>query len=207
MVDKTLEAIHNSARTFDLYDEAGEAEAAKILDDMAGEADITPDEDQFGCNGFDGVPLDKAIEIQRVSKSPVFQEIFSALKALHAECIEKSKNEKQTSDFRNLHHVKGLGVEQSIGVFTAILEESEARLKAATPAERRAMGKDANQFISDLIAPVVAPQTEETGPKKRVIVVGPPSEEQPSRRVLSAGVQANTRRAQEFFKKSDATRN
>jgi hypothetical protein len=94
----------------------------------------------------------------------VFQEIFGALKALHAECVNKSKDEKQTADFRSLNHTKGLGVEQSIGVCTAILEESEARLKSATPAERRAMGKDANQFISDLISPVATPQTEEASP-------------------------------------------
>jgi len=54
----------------------------------------------------------------------VFQEIFGALKALHAECVNKSKDEKQTADFRSLNHTKGLGVEQSIGVCTAILEES-----------------------------------------------------------------------------------
>jgi hypothetical protein len=205
MLRDTLQDIHQSARDFDLYDEVGEAAATKIIDDRAGEADITPDEDQFGCNGFDGVPLDKAIEVLRVSKSPVFQEIFSALKALHSECIEKSKNEKQTSDFRNLHHVKGLGVEQSLGVFTAILEDSEARLKAATPTERRAMGQDANQFISDLVSPVAEPQAEEA--PKRVINVGPSSEEKPkSYPAPSAGIQANTRRAQEFFKKSDASR-
>jgi hypothetical protein len=190
-----LDAISKTARDFDLNDEVGEAVATKILDETAGEADTTDDEDQFGCNGFDGVPLDKAIEILQVSKSPLFQGIFSALKALHAECIEKSKNEKQTSDFRNLHHVKGLGVEQSIGVFTAILEESEARLKSATPAERRAMGSEANQFISDLIAPVAEP-----------ILVGPSSLEETRSiaappRVPSAGVLKNTKAAQAFLAK------
>jgi hypothetical protein len=191
------DAIQHSARKFDLYDEEGEAEATQILDEMAGEADTTADEDQFGCNGFDALPLDKAIDIQRVSKSPVFQEIFGALKALHAECVEKSKNEKESADFRSLHHTKGLGVEASIGIFTAILEESEARLKAATPEERRAMGSEANQFISNLIE------------KPSVADVKKPTVSEPSApaRPPSAGVQRNTKAAQEFLAKSSARRN
>ena len=115
----------------------------------------------------DSMPLDNAIEILQVSKSPVFQKIFVALKALHAECVEKSKSEKDSADFRSLNHTKGLGVEQSIGVFTAILEESEARLRAATPAERHAMGRDANAFIADLLTPVAE--------VKEPIICGPSS--------------------------------
>ena len=107
-MDKTLQAIHDSARNFDLYDEAGEAVATKILDDMAGEADFTPTEDQFGCNGFDGVPLSGAIEIQRVwRKSPVFQQIHAAIERIcMRECVEKCKDEKQSADYRHLHHAK-----------------------------------------------------------------------------------------------------
>jgi hypothetical protein len=196
-IDKTLQAIHDSARTFDLYDEAGEAEATRILDEMAGEADTTADEDQFGSNGFDALPLEKAIDIQRVSKSPVFQEIYEALKTLHGECVNKSKDSKATQDTRTLEHQMGMGVEASIGIFTAILEESEARLKAATPEERRAMGSEANRFISDLI-------------EKPSVNNSPAlsSEEKPkSYPAPSAGVQSNTKRMQEFFKKSDARRN
>jgi hypothetical protein len=190
-MDATQTKIFQSARDFDLYDEAGEAVATQILDERNGEADITPEEDENGVNGFDAMPLENAIEIQQVSKSPVFQNIFVALKTLHAECIEKSKNEKELSDFRNLHHVKGLGVEQAIGIFTAILEESEARLKSATPAERRAMGSEANTFISDLISPVAAsePQPESRSTSS---VVGPPS----------AKVQSNTKRSQEWLAKN-----
>jgi hypothetical protein len=201
----TLNDIRNSAHTFDIFDEASELEAAQFVDEMSGEGDETPAED---ANVPDARPLDSAVEILRVSKSPVFQEIFGALKALHAECLNKSKDEKQTADFRSLNHTKGLGVEQSIGVFITILEESEARLKSATPAERHAMGKDANTFISDLISPVAAPQTEAASPKRRVINVGPSSlEETPkSASVPSAGVQSNTKRAQEWLKKTDATR-
>lgn len=178
-MDKTLQAIHDSARNFDLYDEAGEAVATKILDDMAGEADFTPDEDQFGCNGFDGVPLSGAIDTARLAQVPAFQQIHAAIKDLHAQCVEKSKDEKQSADYRALHHAKGLGVEQVLGVINAALEESEARLKAATPAERRAMGSEANTFISDLIAPVAASQTEAESPK-RVINVGPSSLDEPN---------------------------
>jgi hypothetical protein len=197
----TLNDIRKSAHTFDIFDEASELEAAQFVDEMSGESDETPAQD---ANAPDARALDNAIEILQVSKSPVFQEIFGALKALHAECVEKSKDEKQTADFRSLNHTKGLGVEQSIGVFTAILEESEARLKSATPAERHAMGSEANTFINDLTSPVAASPTEEASPSKRVIVVGPSSEEKPSPRVPSAGVQANTKRAQEWLK-SDAS--
>jgi hypothetical protein len=196
MARNVLDDILQSARDFDINSEESELKAAAFVDDLTGDGDETL-EGEANINGFDSRPLDNAIEILRVSKSPVYQEIFGALKALHAECIEKSKNEKQSADFRNLHHVKGLGVEASLGIFTAILEESEARLKAATPAERRAMGKDANQFISDLIAPVAEP--------KEPIVCGPSSlDETP--RVPSTKVQSNTKKAQDWLK-ANATRN
>ena len=192
-MDDTQAKILESHRIFDIHSQESELEAQNDVDWMAGDVDETPDADM---SLPDARPLDNAIEILRVSKSPVFQEIFGALKALHAECVEKSKDEKQTADFRGLNHTKGLGVEQSIGVFTAILEESEARLKSATPAERRAMGSEANTFISDLISPVATsePQAESRSTSS---VVGPPSDD----------VRRNTKAAQEFFKKSaDASR-
>jgi hypothetical protein len=192
MARDVMQDIRDTYRNLDINSQESEWEAQAEVDSMAGDVDETPAED---ASAPDARPLDNAIEILRVSKSPVFQEIFGALKALHAECVAKSKDEKQTPDFRSLNHTKGLGVEQSIGVFTAILEESEARLKSATPAERRAMGKDANQFISDLISPVVASEPEVES-RSTSSVTGPPS----------ATVQANTKKARAFFKKSDASR-
>jgi hypothetical protein len=180
--------IRESARTFDIHSQESELEAATFVDDLTGDGDgdETPIDD---ANLPDAMRLANAVEIQRVSKSPVFQNIFAALKELHAECVAKSKDEKQTADFRSLNHTKGLGVEQSIGVFTTILEESEARLKTATPAERRAMGSEANQFISDLIAPATP------------IIAGPESPNEPPQpsRVPSASVQKNTKAAQAFL--------
>jgi len=191
-------AISESYRAFDINSQESDLDAAQQIDEMSGDTDFTPDED---ANVPDAMPLANAMEIQRVSKSPVFQHIFAALKTLHAECVDKSKDERQSADYRSLNHTKGLGVEQSIGVFTTILEESEARLKATTPAERRAMGHDAKQVISDLIAPAT--------PTEPIIVGASSLEDTPSRpsRAPSADVRKNTKAAQEFFKKSDATRN
>jgi hypothetical protein len=186
-------AIRESARTFDIY--ADSPETDQLLDEIAGEAE-PPSEDQFGVNGFDAIPLSGAIDTARLAQVPAFQQIHAAIKDLHAQCVEKSKDEKQTADFRSLNHAKGLGVEQVLGVISTLLEESEARLKSATPAERRAMGKDANQFISDLLAPVID--------IKKPIVVGPSSLDEtpkPSPSVPSAGVQKNTKAAQAFLAK------
>jgi hypothetical protein len=181
-------AILESARIFDIHSQESELQAQEDVDWISGDVEETPADD---VDVPDTLPLENAIEIQQVSKSPVFQNIFAALKTLHAECVTKSKDEKQTADFRSLNHTKGLGVEQAIGIFTAMLEESESRLKSATPEERRAMGADANTFISDLITP------------SEPIIVGPSSLETPkSPSVPSAGVQRNTRAAQKWLAKN-----
>jgi hypothetical protein len=187
-------AIRQSARIFDIHSQESELQAQEDVDWNSGDAE-PPSEDQFGVNGFDAVPLSSAIDTARLAHVPAFQQIHAAIKDLHAQCVEKSKDEKQTADFRSLNHAKGLGVEQVLGVISAVLEESEARLKSATPAERHAMGKDANQFISDLLAPV--------SDMKKPIVVGPSSLDETPKppRVPSVGVQKNTKAAQEFLAK------
>lgn len=182
-----LDAIARTARTMDINSQESELLAQEEVDWMAGDVDETPADD---ANVPDSMPLESAIDTQRVSKSPVFQNIFQALKELHADFVNKSKDAKAAQDARTLNHQMGMGLEAALGIFTTLLEESEARLKAATPAERRAMGSEANQFIAELIQPAATAQE----PVVQSRPAAPPS----------AGVQSNTKRAQEWLKQSDA---
>ena len=174
-----LDAIARTARDMDINSQESEILAQEEVDWMAGDVDQTPASD---ASVPDSMPLENAIDVQRVSKSPVFQNIFQALTELHADFVNKSKDAKASSDARTLAHQMGMGLEAALGVFTTMLEESEARLKAATPEERRAMGSEANQFIRDLTETPIADDRP----------VGAPS----------ASVQSNTRAAQEWLKKN-----
>jgi hypothetical protein len=181
------DAMKQSARHFDIHSEESEMKAAAFVDELTGDGDETP-EDEENINGFEQVPLSGAIATAQLAQVPAFQSIHAAIKDLHAQCVEKSKSEKESADFRNLNHAKGLGIEQVLGVINAALEESAARLKSASPDERRAMGSEANTFINDLIT------------AREPIIVGPSSEEKTSPRPPSAGVQMNTKAAQEWLK-------
>jgi hypothetical protein len=101
MADDVLQQIRDSYHNLDINSLESELEAQRQIDYESGDFDESPDED---ANVPDAMPLENAIEIQRVSKSPVFQNIFRALRELHADFVNKSKDEKQNADYRSLFH-------------------------------------------------------------------------------------------------------
>lgn len=157
-MDQALDKILQVAHDFDINSYEDETYAA--IEAMTGDGE-TPAEDQFGANGFDTLPLSDAIATAQLAQIPAFQVLHAAIKELHAQAVEKSKDEKQSADYRALHHAKGLGIEQVLGVIGSTLTESGARLQSTTPEERQAIGPKANQYLAELTEQVVGPPSAE----------------------------------------------
>jgi len=176
----TLRAIRDTYNNLDIFGEASELDAAKFVDEMSGDGDETPAEDQ---NVPDSLPLPAALTLVDASHGDGIQFLTGIAEQKLAQFMAKSKDMRATADSRALFSNMAMGIEQLLVEWGARVAEAEERVAASTPDERRLLGVDVTKIL-------------EAEPRSTSSVVGPPP----------AGVQRNTRAAQEFFKKSDATR-
>jgi hypothetical protein len=189
----TLQAIRDTYNNLDLFGEASELEAAKFVDEMSGDGDETPAEDQ---NVPDSLPLPDALNLVDASHADGFTFAKTIAEQMLAQYSAKAEDVKATQDSRTLHSSMALGIKKLLIEWGARVAEAEERVQQSTPEERRKMGVT---DVRDILEP--EPQAETP---KRVINVGPPSIAEPS--VPAAEIQSNTKRAQEWLKKTDAPR-
>jgi hypothetical protein len=189
----TLQDIHNTARNLDIFGEASELEAAQFVDEMSGDVDDTNPDD---ANVPDVMPLPDALNLVDASHADGFQFAKGVAEQMLAQYSAKAEDVKATQDSRTLHSSMALGIKKLLIEWGARVAEAEERVQQSTPEERRKMGV-AN--VRDILEP--EPQAETP---KRVINVGPSSIAEPS--VPAAEIQSNTKRAQEWLKKTDANR-
>jgi len=189
-----IKAIRESARIFDIHSQESELDAAQFVDEMSGDGDETHADD---INVPDYMPLPAALTLVETSRKDGFRFMQEIAEEMLAQFSAKSEDVKATQDARTLNHQMAMGVKALLVEWGARVAEAEQRVQQSTPEERRKMGVT---NVRDILES--EPQAEAP---KRVIVVGPSSEEKPSSRVPSAGVQANTKRAQDWLN-SDASR-
>jgi hypothetical protein len=175
----TLQDIQDTAHNLDIFGEASELEAAQFVDDLTGDNDTTPDEDQ---NVPDSMPLPDALNFVTASRGDSIQFLTGIAEQMLAKFSAKSEDVKATQDSRTLNHQMAMGVKAVLVEWGARLAEAEERVQQSTPDERRRTGVNS--------ADILEPEAEDRRP--------------PS--VPSAGVRKNTAAAQEWLKKSDATR-
>jgi hypothetical protein len=101
--------------------------------------------------------------------------------------LAESKNLKTSQDHRTVHANMAMGIEKLLVAWSEYVAEANDRVKNATTEEKRHRGIKVKSPVNQSTAPV-----EE-------------SNATPSPSAPSADVVRNTKRAQEFFKKANAT--
>jgi hypothetical protein len=189
----TLQDIQDTYNNLDLFGEASELEAATFVDEMSGDGDETHPDD---ANIPDSLPLPDALNLLDASRADGFQFAKGVAEELRAQFVVKSEDVKGTADSRVLHANMALAIKTLLVTWGSKIAEAEERVQQSTPDERRKMGVNPSTIV------------EQAEPREPIIC-GPSSlDETPSRpaSVPSAVVQRNTRAAQDWLKKSDATR-
>jgi hypothetical protein len=181
----TLQDIHNTAHNLDIFGEASELEAAQFVDEMSGDVDDTHPED---ANVPDSMPLPAALTLVETSREDGFRFMQEIAEQMLARFSAKSEDLKSTQDARTLNHQMAMGVKALLVEWGARIAEAESRVAASTPDERRLLGVN--------VAEILEPSEPEVESRSTSSVTGPPS----------ASVMQNTKRAQEFLAKSDASR-
>ena len=178
---------------FDIYSLESELKAQRQIDYESGEYDEIPAED---ADVPDSMPLPDALNLVDASRGDGIQFLTGIAEQMLAKFTAESKKLTVSADHRSLHANMALGVEKLLIEWGARVAEAEERMQQSTPEERRKMGV-AN--VRDILEP--EPQAETP---KCMIDVGPSSIAEPS--VPAAEIQSNTKRAQEWLKKTDANR-
>jgi hypothetical protein len=191
----TLQAIRDTYNNLDLFGEASELEAAKFVDEMSGDGDETPAEDQ---NVPDSLPLPDALNLVDASHADGFQFAKGVAEQMLAQYSAKAEDVKATQDSRTLYANMSLALKKLLVEWGARIAEAEERVQQSTLDERRKLGVRISDILEDQPADEL----------KMPIILGPSSlEETPTAepRVPSLGIQKNTKAAQEWLK-SNATR-
>jgi hypothetical protein len=191
MGNDVLQDIKNSARNFEIFDEASELEAAEFMDGTAGEGDETPAED---ANVPDAMPFAAAVAVADGVQDEAFQLFRQAAQTMMDGYLAESKNLKASQDHRTVYANMAMGIEKLLVAWSEYVTEVNDRVKNATTEEKRQRG-----------VRVKPPVNKDPAPVEEPIIVGFSSEQKPSPRVPSAGVQKNTKAAQEWLK-SNANR-
>jgi hypothetical protein len=185
----TLQAIRDTYNNLDLFGEASELEAAKFVDEMSGDGDETPAEDQ---NVPDSLPLPDALNLVDASHGDGIRFLTGIAEQMLKQFSAKAEDVKATQDSRTLNHQMAMGVKALLVEWGARVAEAEERVAASTPDERRKMGVNPSTIV------------EQAEPREPIICRASSLEETPScppsPSVPSAGVQKNTRAAQEWLK-------
>lgn len=137
---QTIEAIHRTARHFDLNDAAGVEDAERICAEVSGESygSVTPANDK----NEESVPLGDALTVTQFSRSKEYQSILGVLRDMQASFSAKSEDVKSTQDARTLYANMALGLKKGISAVGEHVATHADRLKQATTAERATLPSD-----------------------------------------------------------------
>ncbi len=142
------EAIEQSYQQIYRGIDTGQDDTLAQISGMVGDSDP---EDEFGVNGDSRQPINDALEVTHLAKSPKFQEMHSALKEKVSGWVSKSKSESVSADVRTLNHNKAIAGEELLAVIGAILNEAQERVEQMTTAEAQLVGiTDRKQFAKTL---------------------------------------------------------
>ncbi len=182
----------NTYEDFDIHSLESELKAQRQIDYESGEYDETPAED---ADVPDSMPLPDALHLVDASHADGFTFAKTITEQMLAQYSAKAEDVKATADSRQLYANMALALKKLLVEWGARIAEAEERVQTANPEERRKMGVNPRTVV------------EQAEPKEPIIC-GPSSEEKPkSYAPPSAGVQSNTKRAKEWLKSADASRN
>jgi ABC-type amino acid transport substrate-binding protein len=184
MAKDVLQDIADTYSNLDIFGEASELEAAQFVDEMSGDTDYTPDEDQ---NVPDSMPLPDALNLVDASRADGFTFAKNIAEQMLAQYSAKAEDVKATQDSRTLHANMSLALKKLLVEWGARIAEAEERVQQSTSDERRKLGVNVAEILEPKEPIICGPSSLEGKPK--------------SYPAPSAGVQANTKRAQEFLAK------
>jgi hypothetical protein len=191
----TMQDIRDTYHNLDITSLESELEAQKQIDYESGDFDETPAED---VNVPDSMPFAAAVAVVDGVQDEAFQLFRQAAQTMMDGYLAESKNLKSSQDHRTVHANMAMGIEKLLVAWSEYVAEANDRVKNATTEEKRQRGVRVKPVVNKGPAPVEEP-----------IIVGPSSEEKPKSSrppsAPSAGVQKNTKAAQEWLK-SNATR-
>ena len=176
-MDDTQRKILEIAREFDLDER--EDETYLQIEAVNGDYDLSPDDEA----AEESMPLSGALTLLAGSKSEGFRFMQEVAEQMCDQFAAKGEDVKSSQDSRTLHANMALGLKKLLIEWGARVAEAKERLEKASPDERRKIGD-----VTELLKEEAAPVDERS--------VGTPS----------AGVQKNTRAAQDWLK-SNASRN
>jgi hypothetical protein len=179
-----MQDIRDTYHNLDINSLESELKAQRQIDYESGDFDETPDED---ANVPDAMPFAAAVAVVDGVQDEAFQLFRQAAQTMMDGYLAESKNLKTSQDHRTVHANMAMGIEKLLVAWSEYVAEANDRVKNATTEEKRHRGIKVKSPVNQSTAPV-----EE-------------SNATPSPSAPSADVVRNTKRAQEFFKKANAT--
>ena len=178
----------NTYEDFDIHSLESEWKAQRQIDYESGEYDETPAED---ADVPDSMPLPDALHLVDASHADGFTFAKNIAEQMLAQYSAKAEDVKASQDSRTLHASMALGLKKLLVEWGARIAEAEERVQQSSPDERRRTGVNVAEILEPKEPIICGPSSLDETPKS----YAPPS----------AGVQSNTKKAQEWLK-SNATR-
>ncbi len=145
------EAIEQSYQQIYRGIDIGQDDILAQISGMVGDSDFTDPEDEFGVNGDTRQPINGAIEVMHLAKSPMFQQLYSGIKEKVSGWVSKSKSESVSADVRALNHNKTIGGEEILAYIGSFLSEAQEAVASMTTQEAQLVGiTDRKQFAKTL---------------------------------------------------------
>jgi hypothetical protein len=168
---------------FDIHSLESEVKAQRQIDEMSGDVDDTHADD---ANIPDVMPLPDALNLVDASHADGFQFAKGVAEQMLAQYSAKAEDVKATQDSRTLHANMSLALKKLLVEWGARIAEAEERVQQCSPDERRRTGVNVAEILEPKEPIICGPSSLDEAPKS---YPGP-----------SAGVQSNTKKAQEWLK-------